>query len=211
MCIHMLLILDADFSIANDNGETADDLCTSLYDTTAKNLRFEAMRFLLNRLHPHQFSELPHNPVFTGVLEEAKQLLKQGRVVYSDPPKSFTDDCEILRDHFAVLRRQHLSFNKPLADVLNAGDNSNTATDAAAPGPWGSSNEMAEEVKAAAIVARAGAGVGASIETGAGAGDERASTVTIQTNWVTLYDEYENAYYYNEVWFLFLSHIPLPV
>lgn len=113
MCVHMLLRLHARADIPNSNGETADNLCIKLFGTTAKNMEYEAIKFLLHRTPLKDIPRLPDDPRYRHIEKEAWGLMEQGRVLYSELPKSFGGADPILDKHLALIRKNFLSFNLP--------------------------------------------------------------------------------------------------
>lgn len=118
MCVHMLLHLKARFDIPNAAGITADDMCQSFFGTSAKNLKYEAVKFILHRTNLKDIPKLPDSVQYRHIEKEAWKLMEQGRILYSELPKSFAGDDAILNKHLAKLRKSHLSFNMPKPVVV---------------------------------------------------------------------------------------------
>jgi hypothetical protein len=113
MCVHVLLVLKARTDIPNQKGETADSLSIKLFGTSAKNLEYEAYKFLLNRLPHKDIPGLPDEPRYRQVEKDAWKLMEQGRILHSELPRSFGGADPILDKHLYLIRKNYLSFNLP--------------------------------------------------------------------------------------------------
>ena len=113
MCVHMLLLLKARTDLSNQSGETADSLSIKLFGTSAKNLEYEAFKFILNRTPLKDIPKLPDDPRYRNIEREAWKLMEQGRVLYTELPKSFGESDPILEKHLFLIRKNYLSFNLP--------------------------------------------------------------------------------------------------
>jgi hypothetical protein len=131
MCVHVLLILKARTDIPNQKGETADSLSIKLFGTTAKNLEYEAYKFLLNRLPHKDIPGLPDEPRYRQVEKDAWKLMEQGRILHSELPRSFGGADPILDRHLYLIRKNYLSFNLP-KKVLPGQEAAPTETEQAA-------------------------------------------------------------------------------
>jgi hypothetical protein len=111
MCVHMLLILKVKTNIVNAFEETAESMCMSMFNTDIKNLAYEAIKFILNRIDLKDIPRLPDLAQYRNVEKEAWDLMWEGRVCYTELPKSFMEDDKVLEKHLAVVRKDFLSFN----------------------------------------------------------------------------------------------------
>lgn len=169
MCVHMLLRLNARFDIANAAGETADQLCVKMFGTTAKNLQYEAVKFLLHRTPLKDISKLPDDPRYRHIDKEAWKLMEQGRVLYTELPKSLGGADPILDKHLCLIRKNYLSFNLPKKAASPS-----TPTQ---PAPDTSAAEPASNTS----------------------GTDGAQTLSVSNGgWVAALDNDGNQYYYNE-------------
>jgi hypothetical protein len=109
----MLLLLKAKTDIPNASNINANDMCVSYFGTTAKNLEYEAHKFILHRTNLKDLPKLPDSVRYRNIEKEAWKLMEQGRILYSELPKSFAGDDAILNKHLHTLRKSHLSFNQP--------------------------------------------------------------------------------------------------
>eukprot|EP01038_Epipyxis_sp_PR26KG_P015703 gene15703-21255_t len=89
-CIHMLLLMDIDTTIPNANRETAQDLMKKILFKSYKLLQFESIRYLITNTHPFEFHNMPSLLLnLRNVEKEAWDLMKEGRCLYTNIPKSF--------------------------------------------------------------------------------------------------------------------------
>ena len=107
-CISALLILGADCSILNKNGESGHSLALKYFNKSIENFQFAAIRNYLSSTHPKNFELCPvdsvsrfsfeHSNYFDiqsyfarirKVEEEAWELMKMGRCLYTELPKTF--------------------------------------------------------------------------------------------------------------------------
>lgn len=89
-CIFLLISINADTTIKNSKGETAEMLSRAYFKKSIRTMRFESLRYLLNNLKPREFLRLPNELVnMRGVEEEAWMLMEQGRSMFSELPASF--------------------------------------------------------------------------------------------------------------------------
>jgi hypothetical protein len=169
MCVHVLLVLKARIDIPNQKGETADSLSIKLFGTSAKNLEYEAYKFLLNRLPHKDIPGLPDEPRYRQVEKDAWKLMEQGRILYSELPRSFGGADPILDKHMYLIRKNYLSFNLPKKGT--------PPVPAAVPGVDDS----------------------AAASTAASAPDAAAEAAPPPSEWVVKTDGKKNPYYFNQV------------
>jgi hypothetical protein len=111
MCLHMLLILKANPTILNASFVSAEDLCKQFLGTSALNLAYESMKYILNNLNPKQFKRMPDSALYRSLQNEAWMLLREGRIMYSELPASLnTANLEVIS---ATEKKSYLSFNVP--------------------------------------------------------------------------------------------------
>ncbi len=94
-CIYVLLLLDADVSIKNEAGISSIDLCFKQYGREISDLKFEAMKVLMNLLDPRLYDYLPlklpykGNNKYEDIKKESFFLMEQGRNLCSNIPITF--------------------------------------------------------------------------------------------------------------------------
>lgn len=94
-CIYALLLLDSDVSIKNETGVSGIELCFKQYGRDIMELKFEAMKVLMNLLDPRLYDYLPLKLPYKGnntcedIKKESFILMEQGRNLYSNIPLSF--------------------------------------------------------------------------------------------------------------------------
>eukprot|EP00597_Dinobryon_sp_UTEXLB2267_P003158 CAMPEP_0170074968 /NCGR_PEP_ID=MMETSP0019_2-20121128/12186_1 /TAXON_ID=98059 /ORGANISM="Dinobryon sp., Strain UTEXLB2267" /LENGTH=682 /DNA_ID=CAMNT_0010285629 /DNA_START=54 /DNA_END=2102 /DNA_ORIENTATION=- len=110
--VSALLLLGADCSIANQVGETARSLCILKFGQTIENIEFGALRNLLSHSSPTDFKLLPDLVINRKIEEEAWSLMKMGRCLYTELPKSFQskDSSRDINNNTSCT--PYLSFNK---------------------------------------------------------------------------------------------------
>ena len=177
MCVHILLIMKARFDIPNKTGETADSLSLKLFGTSAKNLKYEAYKFILNRTPLKDISKLPDSIRYRNIEKEAWKLMEEGRILYSELPKSFGGSDPILDKHLHVIRRDYLSFNLPPKPVILKGKAARLAAEAAVAEAMRIDEEEKEKKK---LLAQAEA----------------------TSDWIMTADGDGNQYYYNQVQYI---------
>lgn len=112
-CVHMLLLLEADVHIKNAADETAHLMVGALLHTTVRELRFEAVRFILRNTAAKDIDRFPdmNHLRFQRIEKEAWDLMKAGRIMYSAPPSTLSKADLALKRHVASTRTKHLSIN----------------------------------------------------------------------------------------------------
>lgn len=118
-CVHMLLLLEADVHIKNEADETAHLMVAALLHTTVRELRFEAVRFILRNTPVKDIGMFPnmHHLRFQRIEKEAWDLMKAGRIMYSAPPSSLSKADPALKRHVASARTKYLSINTSAAEA----------------------------------------------------------------------------------------------
>ena len=118
-CVHMLLLLEADVHIKNEADETARLMVAALLHTTVRELRFEAVRFILSNTPTKDIGRFPnmHHLRFQRIEKEAWDLMKAGRIMYSAPPSTLSKADPALKRHVASARTKYLSINTSAAEA----------------------------------------------------------------------------------------------
>ena len=118
-CVHMLLLLEADVHIKNEADETAHLMVAALLHTTVRELRFEAVRFILRNTPTKDIGRFPnmHHLRFQRIEKEAWDLMKAGRIMYSAPPSTLSKADPALKLHVASARTKYLSINTSAAEA----------------------------------------------------------------------------------------------
>jgi hypothetical protein len=110
-CVYMLLLLGANAMLSNEKGEIAGDMAVAVFQTTVDNMKFDGRRILLELTPPHQLQSLPDIFQARNSEEEAWELMRSGRLMFSELPMALQPvtvvDPLVVSDN----TRTRLSFN----------------------------------------------------------------------------------------------------
>ena len=91
LCIYVLLLSNANTNICNDEGISCEELSLQILDRKLSDLRAEAYEKLFLALEPSNLVKLlPDNALFRNAKHEAWELMMQGRLLYTELPRTGT-------------------------------------------------------------------------------------------------------------------------
>ena len=101
LCVYAMLLLHANVTIKNDKGETADDLCRTLFNRPLYQLAKEAASCLLPYVQPNEFKNLPDKREhmtgisYRNIERESWTLMHQSRPMYTEEIPAW--NCQVVR------------------------------------------------------------------------------------------------------------------
>lgn len=94
-CAGMLIFLGADTQIRNVKGQLPEDICLAKYGYNLSGICRDARNEILPLIDPRGFDFVPKELRVHNVVKEAWTLMRAGRMLYTEIPKSFFfDDVE---------------------------------------------------------------------------------------------------------------------
>jgi Ran GTPase-activating protein (RanGAP) involved in mRNA processing and transport len=91
-CAGMLIFLGASTQLRNAKGELAEDICRAKYGCDLTGICRDARKEILPLIDPRGFDFVPKELRVHNVVKEAWTLMRAGRMLYTEIPKSFTFD-----------------------------------------------------------------------------------------------------------------------
>ena len=89
-CAGMLIFLGANTQIRNIKGELAEDICMAKYNCDLSGICRDARLDILPLIDPRGFDFVPKELRVHNVVKESWNLMRAGRMLYTEIPKSFT-------------------------------------------------------------------------------------------------------------------------